>query len=106
LRDIPTILPLEFDLVKSAVGVSLFGSILPPLFFAVGAPLISGGLANILTSVELPVAILSASIILSETVTPLQWIGTAIILLAIALNELGTSIIHKIKNKRRPPRYT
>jgi drug/metabolite transporter (DMT)-like permease len=92
MRDIPTVLPLEQNLVTTAVGVSLFGAVLPPLFFAAGAPLVSGGVANILTSIELPIAILSASLILSEVVTPLQWFGTAIILVAIALNEFGTNL--------------
>ncbi|MEH7239154.1 EamA family transporter [Bacillus sp. JJ1562] len=92
MRDIPSVLPLEANLLTTAVGVSLFGAVLPPLFFAVGAPLVSGGIANILTSIELPVAILSASIILSETVTGLQWFGTAIILVAIAVNELGSRL--------------
>lgn len=92
MNDIPTVLPLEANLLTAAAGVSLFGAILPPLFFAVGAPLVSGGIANILSSVELPVAILSASLILSEVVTPLQWLGTAIILAAIVLNELGRSL--------------
>ncbi|MEH7387291.1 DMT family transporter [Bacillus sp. JJ1521] len=89
MRDIPSVLPLEANLFTAALGVSLFGAVLPPLFFAVGSPLVTGGIANILTSVELPVAILSASLILSETVTGLQWLGTAIILVAIVLNELG-----------------
>lgn len=92
MRDVPTVLPLEKDLLTTAVGVSLFGAVLPPLFFAVGAPLVSGGIANILTSIELPIAILSASLILSEAITPLQWLGTAIILVAIGLNELGTNL--------------
>lgn len=92
MKDISTVLPLEANLLTAAAGVSLFGAILPPLFFAVGAPLVSGGIANILSSVELPVAILSASLILSEVVTPLQWFGTAIILAAIVLNELGRSL--------------
>lgn len=92
MREIPSVLPLEKELFTAAVGVSLFGAVLPPLFFAVGAPLVSGGIANILTSIELPIAILSASLILSEAVTPLQWLGTAIILVAIGLNELGTNL--------------
>ena len=98
MRDIPTVLPLEQNLVTTAVGVSLFGAVLPPLFFAAGAPLVSGGVANILTSIELPIAILSASLILSEVVTPLQWLGTAIILVAIALNEFGTNLFRNRKN--------
>lgn len=92
IGDIPAVLPPEKDLFAAAAGVALFGAVLPPLFFAAGAPLVSGGMANILTSIELPVAILSASLILSEAVSPLQWFGIAIILAAIVLNELGTSL--------------
>ncbi|MEH7382054.1 DMT family transporter [Bacillus sp. JJ1533] len=98
MRDIPSVLPLEANLLTTAVGVALFGAVLPPLFFAVGAPLVPGGIANILTSVELPVAILSASLILSETVTGLQWLGTAIIIAAIVLNELGNRIYRARKH--------
>lgn len=100
MKDIPTVFPLEGNLVMSAAGVSLFGAVLPPLFFAVGAPLVSGGLANILTSVELPVAILSASIILSETVNTVQWLGIVIILAAIALNEVGPNLIRGKKRAK------
>ncbi|MFS0575774.1 DMT family transporter [Sporosarcina sp. 179-K 3D1 HS] len=102
MRDIPTVLPLEGNLITAAMGVSLFGAILPPLFFAVGAPLVSGGIANILSSIELPIAILLASVILAETVTPLQWLGTAIILAAIVLNELGTNLfrIRRVRNNQ------
>jgi len=100
MRDIPSVFPLETNLVATAVGVSLFGAVFPPLFFAVGAPLVSGGIANILTSIELPIAILSASIILSETVTPHQWLGTAIILAAIALNELGGKLFRVRKHNK------
>ena len=92
MRDVSSVLPLKENLLTTAVGISLFGAVLPALFFVVGAPLVSGGIANILTSTELPIAILSASLILSETVTSLQWLGTAIILGAIALNELGTNL--------------
>lgn len=100
IRDIPSVFPLDTNLVATAVGVSLFGAVFPPLFFAVGAPLVAGGIANILTSIELPIAILSASIILSETVTPLQWVGTAIILAAIALNELGGKLFKVRKHNK------
>ncbi|RDU37852.1 EamA/RhaT family transporter [Neobacillus piezotolerans] len=92
MREIPTVVPLDGHLLMASAGASLFGAVIPPLFFAVGAPLVPGGIANILTSIELPVAIVSASLILSEAITPLQWLGTAIILAAIVLNELGTNL--------------
>lgn len=58
-----TVLPLGANLLTTVVGVSLFGT--------VGAPLVSDGIVNIQTSIELPIAILSASLILSEAVTPI-----------------------------------
>ncbi|MCJ1909055.1 EamA family transporter [Planococcus ruber] len=104
MGEIPTVLPLEKDLFASAAGVSLFGAVLPPLFYAAGAPLVSGGVANILTSVELPIAILSASLFLSESVALYQWFGIGIILGAIALNELGPNWIRKRRQNRAPSR--
>lgn len=104
MGEMPTVLPLEKDLLTSAVGVSLFGAVLPPLFYAAGAPLVSGGVANILTSVELPIAILSASIILSESVSLYQWFGIGIILGAIALNELGPNVIRTRRQIRTASR--
>ena len=62
MRDTPSVLTFEENLLTTAVGVSLFGEVLPPLFFAVGTPLISEGIANIFTYIELPIAIPSVSI--------------------------------------------
>ncbi|MBM7600805.1 drug/metabolite transporter (DMT)-like permease [Virgibacillus halotolerans] len=89
MKDIPTIPVTDGGLWLVATGVALFGAVLPPLFFAQGAPLITSGLSNILSAIELPVAIVSASILLSESVTLLQWMGTILIIFAIILNEIG-----------------
>lgn len=91
MKDIPSIPVTDGDLWFVTAGVALVGSVLPPLFFALGAHLISGGLANILSSFELPVAIISANIILSESITLVQWLGTTLIIVAIILNELGNN---------------
>lgn len=101
MGEIPPVLLLEGDLFTTAVGLALFGAVLPPLFYAAGAPLVSGGVANILTSVELPIAILSASILLSESVSLYQWFGIVIILVAIALNEIGPNLIRTRKRYLR-----
>ncbi|MFD1039103.1 DMT family transporter [Virgibacillus byunsanensis] len=89
IQDIPNVPSFTDPLWLIASGVALFGAVIPPLFFAVGAPLISGGMSNILSSIELPVAIISASIILAEEITLLQWLGTFLIIAAIILNEIG-----------------
>ncbi|MFD1020926.1 EamA family transporter [Thalassobacillus hwangdonensis] len=83
-----------------AFGVAMVGAVLPPWFFAAGAPLIPGRLANVLSSVELPVAIISAMVFLSESVSPLQWFGILLIILAIFMNELGESFIRRKKGYR------
>ncbi|MGI8314320.1 EamA family transporter [Halobacillus mangrovi] len=99
-KDIPTYPLLDSGLWVIGAGVALVGAIIPPLFFAGGAPLISGRLANVLSSVELPVAIISAMIILSESVTWLQWFGIVLILLAIVVNEMGGMMVN-VKSRKR-----
>ncbi|WP_188207475.1 EamA family transporter [Alkalibacillus aidingensis] len=98
-QDIPTLPLSEGRLWLVAAGIALVGAVLPPLFFAGGAPLISGRLANVLSSIELPVAIVSAMIILTETVSGLQWLGIALIIVAIFVNELGEPLIRKASVK-------
>lgn len=95
MTDIPNVHLNDAELWNVGLGVALFGAILPPLFFALGAHRIPGALANVLSSIELPVAIISASIILSETVNMIQWIGIVLIISAIVINEFGAYIIKK-----------
>lgn len=101
IKDIPSIPVTDGSLWIVTSGVALFGSVMPPLFFALGAHLISGGLVNILSSFELPVAIISASIILSESITLVQWVGTSLIIVAIILNELGSMRFYHKKHSAR-----
>ena len=61
------------ELAKS-LGVTL-----PPLLFAIGIPHTGLGLAGILTTSELVIAMLSAHFVLGEAVSPLAWLGIALI---------------------------
>ncbi|TDQ42755.1 EamA family transporter [Aureibacillus halotolerans] len=70
-----------------ALGAAIFGAVLPPLFMAIGVPHISSGVATVLGSAELPVAILMAAIVLHEPMLPFQWVGIALIMLAICLKD-------------------
>lgn len=96
IQEIPAVPIADGELWLVAAGVALFGAVIPPLSFALGAHLITGGLANILSSFELPIAIISASIILAEPITPLQWMGSLLIITAIILNELASTKFHKL----------
>ena len=76
---------LNNGLFKYGLLLALLCPILAPLLFAKGTPLIGSGLSTILSSSELPVAILMSALILKESVTIIQWIGTFFILLGIAI---------------------
>lgn len=67
------------------VILSLFGTILPPLLLNKGFPLTGVGLGSIVSSIELPVSVTFAFVLLSEQVIWSQWAGICIILFAIVL---------------------
>lgn len=67
------------------IVIAIFGTILPPLLFTKGIPQIGISLGNIFASLEIPVSILSAVILLNESVQTIQWGGIILILFAIVL---------------------
>jgi drug/metabolite transporter (DMT)-like permease len=69
--------------------ISLFGTILPPLLFTKGMPLTGIGLGAIITSIEIPVSVLMANILLNESTTVLQAIGVLLILFAVVMMNIG-----------------
>jgi drug/metabolite transporter (DMT)-like permease len=78
----------QFDpdaLWKWGLVLALFGTVFPPLFFTKGMPVTGVGLGSILASIELPVSVIMAGIILREEVFFIQWIGIALILLAVVV---------------------
>jgi drug/metabolite transporter (DMT)-like permease len=81
---------LANGLFKWGLVLAVFGTVLPPLFFAYGIPKIGLGLTAILSSVELPVAVLMSSLVLQEQVITIQWFGVILILTAIALSNLNS----------------
>ena len=73
---------------KWGIPLAAFGTVLPPLVFAKGMPQTGVALGAILSAAELPVAMLAATIFLHEYISPLQILGVATILSAIALANL------------------
>lgn len=65
------------------IPLAFFGTILPPLLFTKGMPLIGVSLGAIMASAELPVSVTMAYVFIHEDVHPLQWFGIILILLAI-----------------------
>lgn len=70
---------------KWGLLLALFGTILPPILFTSGMPKINVGLGAIISSVELPVAVVLAYFLLDEVVNLYQWIGILIILASVFL---------------------
>jgi drug/metabolite transporter (DMT)-like permease len=69
--------------------VSLFGTVLPPLLFTRGMPLTGIGLGAIIASIEIPVSVLMAHLLLKEPVSLVQWTGVLLILLAVVMMNIG-----------------
>lgn len=65
--------------------LALFGTIFAPLFLTSGMPKINMGLGAIVSSIELPVAVLMAYFLLGEKVNVYQWLGIVLILFSIVL---------------------
>lgn len=80
-------------LLPYGLFLGLFGVTLPPLLFAIGMPHVGAGLGTILTSSELPVALLMSVLVLQEELVPLQWLGVCIIILGIIYGNVA----HKTK---------
>jgi drug/metabolite transporter (DMT)-like permease len=68
--------------------LSLFGTILPPLLFTRGMPLTGMGLGAIIASIEIPVSVFMAHLLINEPVSVLQWLGVILILFAVVLMNL------------------
>lgn len=71
------------DLVTWGLFLGVFGTILPPILFNQGFPKVGVGMGSIVASIELPISVFSAYILLKEPVLSIQWIGIAIILASI-----------------------
>ncbi|WP_162031236.1 EamA family transporter [Chryseobacterium potabilaquae] len=68
--------------------LALFGTIIPPILFNIGFPNAGLGLGSIVSSLELPVSVTIAYMVLGENVFLTQWLGIALILFAIVLMNL------------------
>jgi drug/metabolite transporter (DMT)-like permease len=68
--------------------LALFGTIIPPVLFNVGFPNAGLGLGSIVSSLELPVSVTMAFVLLGEKVFFIQWVGIVLILFAIVLMNL------------------
>lgn len=76
--------------VPYGIPLGIFGIALPPLLFSIGIPHTGPSLGSILTSSELPMAILMAFFVLGEHIALAQWLGVALIFLGVIVGNLRT----------------
>ncbi|MCL9807867.1 EamA family transporter [Flavobacterium luminosum] len=76
---------------KWGIILALFGTIIPPMLMNAGFPYTGIGLGSIVSSLELPVSVMMAFMILNETVVFSQWIGIILIILAIVIMNIQFS---------------
>ncbi|CAM3302538.1 EamA family transporter [Empedobacter stercoris] len=69
--------------------LSLFGTVLPPILLNKGFPNTGLGLGSIVASIELPVSVTMAFIVLQEQVLAIQWTGIAVIIFAIIISNIN-----------------
>lgn len=91
-------LPVLMEIAPYGFYLGLLGVVLPPILFTIGMPHVGPGLGTILTSSELPIAVILSSIVLSEHVSMSQWIGVVLILGGIVAGNLKIS--HTKKKKK------
>lgn len=76
---------LTNGLWRFGIILGLFGIVLPILLLSTAVPKVGGGLASILSAMELPVAIVVSVIFLPETLTLLQVAGIIFVLVGMTL---------------------
>ena len=76
------------QLAPWGILMGLIMGVVPILFIVIASTNLEDGLVSILTSSELPMAVISGYLILNETVTPLVIVGVVVIMGSIALAQL------------------
>lgn len=89
-----------YEFLGWALFLAILGTTIPTALFAEGIPKVGAGVSSILMTIELPVAVLCAHMLLRERISFIQIIGILLMLLAIsAMNyyKSKSSVAIKLK---------
>lgn len=82
--------PINYDIFyKWGIVLAIFGTVIPPMLLNAGFPHTGIGLGSIVSSLELPVSVTMAYVLLHEKVIASQWFGIALILFAIVIMNIN-----------------
>lgn len=87
----------DLNLLKWALFLALFGTIIPPLLLSRGIPKVGAGISAIIMTAELPVAIICSNIILKEPLGPAKLIGVTIMLMAMVLMNIKVDFRQRLR---------
>ncbi|ACT04242.1 DMT family transporter [Paenibacillus sp. JDR-2] len=82
----------QWGLLGWGLALGLLGQVMPTVFFNAGIPRVGSGLASMLGATELPVAVVSAWLILGEPITLIGTAGILLILGGIVVAEYGARL--------------
>lgn len=82
--------------------IALFGTVIPPILFNIGFPKTGLGLGSIVSALELPTSVTVAYFLLKEQVVWIQWLGIALILMAVTLINLPKRRKYRKKSLPKP----
>lgn len=71
--------------------LALLGNIFPVLFMSIGVPKVGSSVGTILSSSELPAAVLLSAVFLHEAVHLVQWGGVLLVLIGIVISQWNAS---------------
>lgn len=90
----------DFKILFSyGILLGLFGTILPPIVLNKGFPITGVALGSIISSVELPFAMLIAVALLSESINSTQLMGVAVIIFSVLILNLRVILEERRKRK-------
>lgn len=78
-----------------ALFLAIIGTTIPTALFAAGIPKIGVGISSILMTIELPVAVICAVVVLNEHISPVQIAGIVVMLTAISIINYYKSLKNK-----------
>jgi drug/metabolite transporter (DMT)-like permease len=79
------------SLILWGLLLGTLGQVVPTVFFNIGIPRVGSSVAALLGSLELPIGLLGALLIVGEAVMTVQWLGMVFILIGIGVSELRLS---------------
>lgn len=74
-------------LLLYGTGVSILSQVIPLFLMSIAIPYTGGRMAGVLATIELPVAVFSAWLILRESIDLWRWIGVFLILAGMVISE-------------------